>query len=270
MTAKVVLITGCSSGIGRATALAAAKAGWTVVATMRSPQPLADLEVRQLDVTSSESIADCLQATVEAHGRLDAVVNNAGLARLNTMELDTMVAMRAVMEVNFFGAVAVSRAAMPLLRQSRGRLVTLGAVRGVIGQPFNEVYSASKFAIEGFMESLAPVAARVGVRVSIVEPGAVDDTSFAANAGLDPAGLVASAGAYEPALLSYFDWVGAQLETPVQTPDEIAACVLHALEDPEPPFRIPTNEWARDYLALKLADVSGAAVQTMTRGFVGG
>ena len=123
------------------------------------------VEVRQLDVTEAESIASCLAGLRETYGRLDAVVNNAGISNFDpTMEMSTMDALRANMEVNFFGVVAVSRAAMPLLRASRGRLLTIGSVHGIVGQPFNEAYCAAKFAVEGFMEALAPVAEAHGVQ----------------------------------------------------------------------------------------------------------
>ncbi len=208
---RTVLVTGTSSGIGLAIAVAAARAGFRTVATVRDLENAVALRdavaranvevcVVRLDVTDEASVTECVRGVMADHGRLDALVNNAGVGHLGTIELDSMAAVRAVMEVNFFGAVAMSRAAMPHLRATRGRLITVGAVRGVVGQPFNEAYSAAKFAVEGFMESLAPVAATTGVRVSIVEPGAVDDTSFAANAGVDFPALIAAAGAYREAI----------------------------------------------------------------------
>src|SRR4051794_26551107 len=126
-----VLITGTSSGIGLATAVTAARAGFTVVATMRdlskdgalrevADQAGVTLDVRRLDVTDAASIAACLQGVREQYGRLDAVVNNAGVSNFDpTMEMSTMEALRANLEVNFFGVIAVSRVAMPLLRAAR-------------------------------------------------------------------------------------------------------------------------------------------------------
>ena len=133
----------------------------------------------RLDVTDAAPIDACI----------DGVVDDLRAARRGgqqrrrpnfdpTMEMSTMDALRANLEVNFFGVVAVSRAAMPHLRASRGPPVTIGSVHGVVGQPFNEAYCAAKFAVEGFMESLAPVAAAHGVTVSLVVPGFVSDTSF--------------------------------------------------------------------------------------------
>ena len=132
-----------------------------------------------------------MAAVAADHGRIDAVVNNAGAGHLGTIETESVDDVRRVMEVNFFGVVAVTRAAMPHLRASGGRLVTVSSVGGAVGQPFNEAYCAAKFAVEGFMESLVPVAATVGVTVVVIEPGAVA-SDFVANVDVDPA-VVASA-----------------------------------------------------------------------------
>ena len=196
---RTVLITGTSSGIGLATAIACAREGFATVATMRDPgraRPRCsppresagvEVDVRQLDVTDPYSVEACVADVEKAYGRLDALVNNAGVASSDpTMEMSTMAALRANMEVNFFGVIAVSRLAMPLLRASGGRLVTVGSVHGVVGQPFNESYCAAKSAVEGFMEALAPVAAAQGVTVSIVVPGFVPDTSFGIFPDVEP------------------------------------------------------------------------------------
>ncbi|MEP6650583.1 MAG: SDR family NAD(P)-dependent oxidoreductase, partial [Lapillicoccus sp.] len=206
MSSQVVLITGTSSGIGLETAVEAAVRGHLVVATLRDPdraQPLrtaasaagVELDVRTLDVTDSGAVEECIADVVRDHGRLDCVVNNAGSGYVGTVENDTLEDVRAVLEVNFFAVVALTRAALPHLRASHGRVVTVSSVGGVVGQPFNEAYCAAKFAVEGFMESLAPVAASVGVRVVVVEPGAVS-SEFVANVGVDLEGLISAAGAY--------------------------------------------------------------------------
>ena len=114
-------------------------------------------------MTDPASIESCFAHIAPTYGRLDAVLNNAGSGHLGTVETGPIDDVRAVMEVNFFGVVAVTKAAMPLLRESRGRLLTVSSVGGVVGQPFNEAYCAAKFAVEGFMESLTPVAATQGV-----------------------------------------------------------------------------------------------------------
>ncbi len=279
---RVVLVTGTSSGIGLATAVAAARAGFTTVATMRRPdraQALREaaesagvsVDVRQLDVTDAESVAACLDATEQAYGRLDAVVNNAGVSNFDpTLEMSTMEALRANLEVNFFGVIAVSRAAMPLLRAAGGRLVTIGSVHGVVGQPFNEAYCAAKFAVEGFMESLAPVAGAHGVRVSVVVPGFVPDTSFGVFPDIDRATIEAASGPYAPTFADYLHWVGGQgWEAAGQPAREVAETVVRTLCADRPPFRVPANRWAAEYLDQKLADRDGATVQTLARTWIG-
>ncbi|MGH3679827.1 MAG: SDR family NAD(P)-dependent oxidoreductase [Natronosporangium sp.] len=273
----VALVTGASSGIGLACAVAAARAGFTTVATVRSPaaEPVvreaagAAVDVVRLEVTDPASVEQCLRSVVDRHGRLDALVNNAGNAGLRTtLELGSLAALRACMEVNFFGLVAVSRAAMPHLRATGGRLVTISSVRGVIGQPFNEAYSAAKFAVEGFMEALAPVAAEVGVAVSLVEPAAVLDTAFVANAPADPAAT--PTGPYAAAFDGYRRWVQTGAVEGAQTAAEVAAVVVRALTEDRPAFRIQTSEYARRYVARKLADPDGSAIQQLTRSWLRG
>ncbi|MDG4800880.1 SDR family NAD(P)-dependent oxidoreductase [Micromonospora sp. WMMD980] len=279
MDAPVVLITGTSTGIGLATAVGAARAGWRTVATLRDPgragalREAADaagvgdlLEVRRLDVVDEDSVAACVADVVARHGRLDAVVNNAGAGHVGTLEQETVDDVRAVLEVNFFGVLHVTRAALPHLRAANGRLITVTSVGGVVGQPFNEAYCAAKFAVEGFMESLAPLAATVGVSVCVVEPGAVA-SEFVANVGLDPDAAVAAAGPYGPALRAYLDRSTAAFAA-AQSPTEAAAAVVATLTDPEPAPRVQTSAAARQFVAVKLADTDGLGVTALTAGWL--
>ncbi|WP_329580239.1 SDR family oxidoreductase [Kitasatospora sp. NBC_01250] len=277
-TVKTVLITGTSSGIGLATAVAAAQAGWRAVATMRDTSKADALlkaaeaagvrdrvEVRVLDVTDPISVETCLAQVVADHGGLDAVVNNAGAGHLGTIEEETVEDVRSVMEVNFFGVVQVTRAAMPLLRAAGGRLLAVTSVGGVVGQPFNEAYCAAKFAVEGFMESLAPVAATVGVKVSVVEPGAVA-SEFVANVGFDPTAEPAP-GPYAPALSAYLSHAMAAFGA-AQTIEQAAASIIEVLTAEQPAFRVQTSEAARRFTAVKLADQDGSAVRAFTAPWV--
>jgi NAD(P)-dependent dehydrogenase (short-subunit alcohol dehydrogenase family) len=279
---RTVLITGTSSGIGLATAITAARAGWTTVATMRDPgratalreaaaEAGVTLDVRRLDVTDAESIAACLEGVAATHGRLDALVNNAGISNFDTtMEMSTMDNLRRNLEVNFFGVIGVSRVAMPMLRAARGRLVTIGSVHGVVGQPFNEAYCAAKFAVEGFMESLAPVAAAHGVSVSVVVPGYVPDTEFGVFPDINRGTLRASSGPYEPTFTAYFDWVAGQgWEHAGQKAQEVAEVVVRTLDAERPPLRVPTSRWVAGYLDQKLADRDGSAIQTLAKTWIG-
>ncbi|MEU9036621.1 SDR family NAD(P)-dependent oxidoreductase [Streptomyces sp. NPDC048352] len=279
-TPQTVLITGTSSGIGLAAAVRAAQAGRQVVATMRDTAKAGPLrraaaeagvedlvQVKRLDVVDAGSIAACLEEVLTEYGRLDAVVNNAGAGRVGTIEQGTVEDVRSTMEVNFFGVVQVTRAAMPHLRAARGRLITVTSVGGVIGQPFNEAYCAAKFAVEGFMESLAPVAATVGVAVTVVEPGAVA-SEFVDTIGVDVPAMLSAAGPYAPALRTYIERTVASFAQ-AQTPAEAAAPIIEALTAEKPAFRVQTSDWARDFTGRKLSDLDGSAVQAMTAAWVG-
>ncbi len=272
----VVLITGTSSGIGLATAVTAAAHGFTTVATMRDTSKDGalraaaeaagvDLDIRRLDVVDEASIAACIDGVVADHGALDILVNNAGRGYVGTIEQVSMEDMRDVMDVNFFGVVAATKAALPHLRASTGRVITVTSVGGVVGQPFNEAYSAAKFAVEGFMESLAPVAATVGVLVSVVEPGPVA-TEFVNNVGVDVAKLFAGAGEYEPAMQAYMRHIMAEFANPdaAQTGDDVAQVVLTAMVTDSPAFRHQTSHWSRTFTGYKLSDHDGSAVVGMT------
>jgi len=279
--AKTLLITGTSSGLGLAAAVAAARHGWHTVATMRDPARDGALreaaaaagvqdriQVERLDVTDSGSVDVCLAAVVADRGCLDAVVNNAGSGHVGTIEQETLEDVRAVMEVNFFGVVRITRAALPHLRAAGGRLVTVSSVGGVVGQPFNEAYCAAKFAVEGFMEALAPVAAATGVSVTVVEPGAVS-SEFVANVGESLSNAQGNAGPYAGPLAAYLNRTRAAFSAnTAQTPDEAAATILEALTADAPPFRMQTSAAAAAFVGAKLADLDGSAVLGLTRQWI--
>ena len=276
----VALVTGTSSGIGLSTAVVAAKHGFTVVATMRDTAkdgPLraaaeaagVTLDVRALDVVDGDAVTSCVDAVAADHGGLDVLVNNAGRGFVGTVEQVPMGDLREIMEVNFFGVVAMTKAAMPHLRASGGRVLTVTSVGGIVGQPFNEAYCAAKFAVEGFMESLAPVAATVGVHVGVVEPGPVS-TEFVNNVGVDVEKMFAEGGGYTPAMQAYLTHVMAEFANPesAQTADQVADVLLTAMVTDSPAFRHQTSHWAREFCSYKLSDHDGSAVVGMTSDWV--
>jgi NAD(P)-dependent dehydrogenase (short-subunit alcohol dehydrogenase family) len=274
---RTVLITGTSSGIGLHTAISAASAGWTVVATMRDTgragalQDAAahagvSLDIRALDVTDGAQIDTVVAAVVANHGGLDAIINNAGAGRVGTVELMPLDDVRATMELNFFGVVAVTRAAMPHLRASGGRVLTISSVGGIVGQPFNEAYCAAKFAVEGFLESLQPVAATVGVGVSVIEPAAVG-SEFVANVGVDRDALLAGAGVYAPAFGAYLERTAGAFAN-AQEVAEVGDFVAAALELDPLPFRLQTSAAATSFVGIKLADLDGSRVTGFTAGWL--
>lgn len=181
---KTVLITGTSSGYGRATALHFHEQGWHVIATMRTPRPgiLPEsdrLRVVALDVTSPESIAEVF-ATV---GPVDVLVNNAGVPSISVFEGTPMAKVREVFETNTFGVMAMTQAVLPQFRE-RGSGVVVNVTSSVVlgHMPLSAVYKASKLAVEGFTSSLSLELAPFGVYAKTVEPGACLTTNFAARA----------------------------------------------------------------------------------------
>ncbi len=180
---RVVLVTGASSGIGRATAVLLAASGFRVFGTSRKPTTnrLDGFALVALDVTDDASVAQCIALVIARAGRLDALVNNAGVTLPGAVEEIDIDAARALFETNVFGAARMIRAALPHLRASRGHIVNVGSGLGLAGMPFEAYYSASKHALEGLTESLAQEVGLLGIRVSIVEPGFFKSEIRAAN-----------------------------------------------------------------------------------------
>jgi NAD(P)-dependent dehydrogenase (short-subunit alcohol dehydrogenase family) len=176
---KVWLVTGAGRGLGVDIVRAALAAGHEVMATGRNPDKVAaafdrrdDLATVALDVTDPASAQAAVQATVERFGRLDVVVNNAANFHAGFFEELTPEAFRAQIETTFFGPVNVVRAALPVLRSQRsGLLLTVSSTAGIVGGEFLSAYAASKFAVEGFLESVAAEVAPFGIHSMLVEPG---------------------------------------------------------------------------------------------------
>ena len=146
-------------------------------------------------------------------------------------------------------------------------MITVSSVGGVIGQPFNEAYCAAKFAVEGFMESLAPVAARAGMTVTVVEPGAVA-SSFVASVGGDLSRTGPANDPYAGALDAYLARTASAFGS-AQSAQSAGETVAALLDGDRPPFRVQTSETARHFVAVKLADLDGGAVQRMTGAWLG-
>jgi len=162
--------------MGRAIALALKARGLTVFGTSRRPDSKgpSDYPIIELDVRSDESVNAAIELVRERAGRLDVLVNNAGSRFLGAVEESTVDDAKAVFETNFFGTHRVTRAALPLLRQAgRAKIITVTSLAGVNAVPFGAIYSASKWALEGYFESLRQEVKPFGIDVAIVEPGAV-------------------------------------------------------------------------------------------------
>ena len=185
---QVVLITGCSSGIGKALAREFARQGHRVLATARSPESLEDLKgekirTARLDVTDPVSIERVVNGALDLVGPIDIVVNNAGYALIGPVaELD-LDELRTQLETNVVGVVAVTRAVVPqMVERGSGRIVNIGSVSGVTATPFSGAYSASKAAVHLISDAMRMELAPFGIRVTTVQPGAVE-SRFGERAG---------------------------------------------------------------------------------------
>ena len=172
---KVALVTGASSGVGQATAALLARNGYQVFGTSRNPagaEAGGGVAMLALDVCSDESVAACLEAVSAQAGRLDLLVNNAGYELAGAVEEVSLAEARAQFDTNYFGVVRMVKAALPMMRRQRqGQIINVSSLAGLSSIPFMGVYSASKFAVEGYTEALRLEVAPLGIRVSQVEVG---------------------------------------------------------------------------------------------------
>src|SRR3954465_14316508 len=184
-TGRVALVTGASSGIGEAAARALVEAGFNVYGTSRRAVAGEERNAGTflpLDVTDDESVAGAVREVLGRSGRIDVLVNNAGLGIAGAAEESSTEQARALFDTNLFGSIRMARAVLPQMRkQGSGRIINLSSVLGVVPAPFGALYAATKHAIEGYSESLDHEVREQGVRVLLVEP-AYTRTSFDANA----------------------------------------------------------------------------------------
>jgi NAD(P)-dependent dehydrogenase (short-subunit alcohol dehydrogenase family) len=171
---RVVLVTGASSGIGLACATRLAERGFRVYGTSRRglTGPVGNLTMLTADVTDDQSVDEAVAAVLDREQRLDIVVNNAGMGIAGAVENTSIEEAKRQFEVNFFGAFRVCRAVLPAMRRQRsGYIVNIGSIGGLIAIPYQAMYSASKFALEGLSEALRMEVRPFGIRVVLIEPG---------------------------------------------------------------------------------------------------
>ena len=233
-----VLITGCSSGYGLATAQRFFDEGWNVVATMRTPNedvfPTSDrLKVLALDVTKPDSIANAIQSS----GPIDVLVNNAGIGGIGAFEATPMETTRELFDTNTFGVMAMTQAVVPQMRSRRsGVIVNVTSSTTLAAMPLAAIYTASKSAIEGFSGSLALELGFFGVRVKLVEPGYGPSTAFTSN-GAERMSRIPDD--YLPFAAPIMDAFGQPGE--VTTPSDVAEVVYKAATDTSDRLRFPAG-----------------------------
>jgi NAD(P)-dependent dehydrogenase (short-subunit alcohol dehydrogenase family) len=239
---KVWLITGSSRGLGRALAEAVLAAGDKLVATARNPAQLAHLVDRHghrvravaLDVNDARAAGNAIKDAIEAFGRLDVVVNNAGYANVNSIEDMAAEDFRQQIETNFFGVVNVTRAALPVFRTQRdGHIIQISSIGGRGATPGLSAYQSAKWAVGGFSEVLAKEVRPLGIKVTVVEPGGMRT---------DWAGSSMRVGAvqpdYQPAVEAMIHAHSANVDIMRGDPAKVAQVILRVASEKRPPLRL--------------------------------
>ena len=261
MPEKIALVTGASSGFGLLTSIELAKAGFRVVATMRDlgrrerlDQAATDsgvaakVDVRQLDVTKFDTIPGFVDGVVRDYGRLDVVVNNAGFAVAGFAEDIKLEELRLQFETNFFGAVAMTKAALPTMRRQRsGHIIQVSSIAGLHGSVTVSSYSASKHALEGWSESLRMEVNALGIKVVLVEPGAFQTDIWTRGAVMGEQATKQTS----PNIQRSLRMRSTIEKLPKADPIIVARTIVAIAQDPNPKLRYLVGRDAKIQLALK-------------------
>jgi NAD(P)-dependent dehydrogenase (short-subunit alcohol dehydrogenase family) len=254
---KVVLITGCSTGIGYDLAQRLTQSGYTVVATARKVDTLDNLSAAMklpLDVTQSDSVNNAVDRTLQQFGRIDVLVNNAGYAIRGALEEICDEQAQQVFDVNVFGVLRLVRAVAPHMRkQKAGRIINISSIAGKLSTPVNGIYSASKFALEALSDALRIELAPFGIQVVVVEPGAIK-TQFDHTAQSHTRDVISNqASPYFP-LYQQSDRSAASMRQNEPGPEAVSQVIQQAMESPKPKARYLAAVPFSVRLALHLGD----------------
>jgi NAD(P)-dependent dehydrogenase (short-subunit alcohol dehydrogenase family) len=263
---RVWFITGASRGLGRALTEEVLDSGERVLATARRTDKIRDLPRRHpgqaaataLEVTDSAQVRDAVDRALDEFGRIDVLVNNAGYGLLGALEELSDEELRSQFETNLFGLVNVTRAVLPHFRAQRsGHIVQISSLSGVVPNPGESAYAATKFALEGMSESLAQEVAHLGIRVTIVEPGPVR-TEFAGRSlkRADPIDDYADSVGQVRELLAQLD--GSQPNDAAR----VAQAIIEATHQDQPPLHLPLGEQAINGIRQYLSERSEELDQT--------
>lgn len=237
---QVVLITGCSTGIGRDFAWRLAGSGYTVVATARRTETLSGLQAASklpLDVTQPESVDEAVEDTLRRFGRIDVLVNNAGYALPGALEEISDEQLQRLFDVNVFGAMRTIRAVVPhMRRQGAGRIINVSSIGGRLVVPANGAYSATKFALEALSDALRFELALFGIRVVLIEPGGIK-THFADTAQSHAQGIFSDPDSPYRALYQRSRQVTAAMRRQEPGPEVVSRVIQQAIEARRPKAR---------------------------------
>ncbi|WP_025692464.1 SDR family oxidoreductase [Paenibacillus zanthoxyli] len=256
---RVICITGASSGIGLATALLFAAEGWTVYAGTRNIERdqqkyiHGNLNFVNIDVTKQDTIEHAIQTIDQYHGRLDLLFCNAGFGYVKALNQTEIKDVQEVFDTNVYGVIRTIREAFPLMRKTGGgHIVATSSIGGLVGQALNEVYCASKFALEGLIESLATYyKPYFNIDVTLIEPGAINTnfsntvmSQIAANGGIPE-------DEFKPVFDAFISTFGSVNADP-QSPESVAKVVLELTRLEEKPLRIRTSDEAERFVSYKV------------------
>ena len=259
----VTLITGTSSGVGLETALLFAKNGYSVYASMRdttkNEKLLAaakhenfDLKIIELDVCNTASIQKAVDTVIREEGTIDILVNNAGAGFAKSTEQATDEEIQWVIQTNLLSVIRCTKAVLPIMKaQKSGHIINLSSVGGLVGQPFNELYCAAKFGVEGYTEAMATyITEPFGIHFTAIEPGgiATEFIKSATQKTLGSSGLPNDD--YTPILQKYLAR-SQQRAGSVQQPHEVAQIIWQVAQSKNPPIRIRTSAWAEALCMFK-------------------
>lgn len=259
---KIALITGASSGFGLLTSVALARNGWNVIATMRDlarREPLENaarsaganerIHPLRLDITENAAIPGVIAQIVRDHGRIDALINNAGFAMSGFAEDMRLEEIRQQFDTNFFGHVAMTQAVLPVMRAQRsGHIIMVSSISGLVGQAVVSSYSASKFALEGWSEALRIETHSLGIRVVLVEPGAFKTDIWSRNVKVGSFAISPESPNHERAR-RFADFV--KTKVPKRDPQEVVRLIVKIVSDPNPRLRYRIGTDAHIQLWLK-------------------
>ncbi len=261
MSEKIVVITGSSSGFGLLTTVELAKMGFRVVASMRdlgrrgkldeaaaAAGVAAKIDVRRLDVTEINTIAGFVEGVVRDYGRVDVLVNNAGFAVAGFAEDIKLEEIRRQFETNFFGTVVLTQAVLPVMRrQQSGHIIMISSIGGLHGSVSISSYSASKFALEGWSESLRLEVNVLGIKVVLVEPGSFQTDIWTRGAVMGEKATAETSPNFQR-IVRMRDRIGAIQK---RDPIEVAKVIARIAQDPNPKLRYLVGSDAKIQLALK-------------------
>lgn len=257
---KVWLITGSSTGFGRSLTAAVLKTGARVIATARQPEQLDDLITRypdtakavRLDVTNAQEVHDAVNTAIATFDRIDVLVNNAGYGTIGAIEEVSDEAIHRQFETNVFGALQMMRTVLPSMRQQRsGHILNLSSVGGFVSFGATGIYCATKFALEALSEALAKEVAELGIKVTIIEPGAFR-TDFNGRSLSAPEHLIED---YASVSGPFLQWLEEMDGKQPGDPDKAAAAMIQVVENDNPPLRLALGADAVGAIDEKLKSV---------------